>query len=420
MIALMRTKLHPMIDTLSGLRGNPRICVYTEPLWAVPYNLYLPYVSVYMLALGLSDAQLGFIASVGLFFQIFLSLASGPVTDKLGRRLTTFIFDIVSWSIPTLIWAFARNFSWFFIAAVFNSVLRITMNSWTLLLVEDAPRNKLVGIWSWVNIANLMAGFVSPLAGLLVSRYSMVTAVRILYLNAFFFMTIKFVLLFVVGKETEQGKVRMAETRGIPFYRLFGGYSKSIRKILENPYTVAAFFIALILLINDTVRGVFWSILVVKQIGLPESAISLFPFLRAVLMLAVYFFVTPKMDHMRLKRPFLAGFAFMLLSNVVLIAAPHGSYLFVITSALLDAAAVAFIGPYKETLMVDAVDPKDRAGIMALFNVCTLVLATPFGWIAGLMSERSRYLPFFLLMATSVAGMLVTLRIVRHKSVFSE
>jgi MFS family permease len=409
-----------MLDTLIRLEGNPRICTYTEPLWGIPFNLYMPYASVYMLALGLKDAQIGLIASIGLFFQIFVSVVSGPITDKLGRRMTTFVFDVISWSLPTLVWAIAQNFTYFVVAAVLNSVLRVTMNSWSLLLVEDAPRGKLVSIWSWVTIAGILSGFFAPLAGILVARFSLVTAVRILYLNAFFFMTLKFIILFKFGKETAQGLVMMRETAGKPLWKLMGSYRGSLRKILSNPYTLGAFFIALAFLIYDTVKGVFWAVMVVKELGLPESSISLFPLLRSILQLAFYFFITPRLNHFRFRNPFLIGFAMLIASNLILILSPHGSYLFVISSTLIDAAAVALINPFKETLMVDAVDPHDRAGIQAIFNVSMLVLASPFGWIAGILSERSRYLPFILLILAAMAGIVLVLRIVRHKAAFSE
>jgi len=45
---------HPLIHTLKNLRGNARACVYTEPLWGIPFNLYSPYISVYMIALGMT------------------------------------------------------------------------------------------------------------------------------------------------------------------------------------------------------------------------------------------------------------------------------------------------------------------------------------------------------------------------------
>ena len=55
-----------LLGTLINLKGNPRACVYTEPLWGIPYNLFFPYASVYMLSLGVKDAQIGLIASVGM------------------------------------------------------------------------------------------------------------------------------------------------------------------------------------------------------------------------------------------------------------------------------------------------------------------------------------------------------------------
>ena len=82
---------HPFITTLKNLRGNVRGCVYTEPLWGIPFNLYLPYVSVYMLTFGLTDSQIGLITSVGLLFEVFWAMLSGAITDKLGRKRSTLV-----------------------------------------------------------------------------------------------------------------------------------------------------------------------------------------------------------------------------------------------------------------------------------------------------------------------------------------
>ena len=74
-------KNHSLITTLKNLRGNPRGCVYTEPLWGLPYNLYAPYISIYMVALGLSDRQIGLIVSISWGFQVLLASLSGVITD---------------------------------------------------------------------------------------------------------------------------------------------------------------------------------------------------------------------------------------------------------------------------------------------------------------------------------------------------
>ena len=98
-----------VIDTLIHLEGNTRPCLYLEPLWGIPYNLYLPFVSVYMSALGLTPTQIGLLSTLSLVSQMVWSLLGGVLTDKLGRRLCTLIFDTLSWSVPTLLWMLARD-----------------------------------------------------------------------------------------------------------------------------------------------------------------------------------------------------------------------------------------------------------------------------------------------------------------------
>ena len=55
---LKRIARNPLIDLLVHLKGNERACLWTEPLWGIPYNLYVPFVSVYMAALGMTAADI--------------------------------------------------------------------------------------------------------------------------------------------------------------------------------------------------------------------------------------------------------------------------------------------------------------------------------------------------------------------------
>ena len=75
-----------MIRTLFGLKGNPRSCIWLEPLWGIPYNLYLPYVTLFMTRLGMTPADIGLITSVTLVSQMISAILSGVLADKLGRR----------------------------------------------------------------------------------------------------------------------------------------------------------------------------------------------------------------------------------------------------------------------------------------------------------------------------------------------
>ena len=168
-----------------------------------------------MYTLGLTDSQIGFTASIGMVFQIIFSLLGGVITDKLGRKRTTLIFDTLAWSIPCLIWAFSRSFSYFVIAAIINSISRVTMNSWSCLLVEDCDKKQIVNIYTWIYILGLGAAFFAPISGLFIGEFGLVPTVRVLYIISFVMMTSKFLILNKYSTETGQGKIRMEETKHI-------------------------------------------------------------------------------------------------------------------------------------------------------------------------------------------------------------
>jgi hypothetical protein len=63
-----------------------------------------------------------------------------------------------------------------------------------------------------------------------------------------------------------------------------------------------------------------------------------------------------------------------------------------------------------DALIVISVDPAERARIMSIIYVSVLVLSSPFGWVAGRLSEFDRTLPFYLNIGLYlIGGMLVWL-----------
>lgn len=395
---------HPLVRTLLHLRGNPRASVFTEPLWGIPYNLYAPYVSVYMLTLGLKDSQIGLLVSIGLVVQIFAALLSGPITDKMGRRNTTAVFDFICWSVPTLIWAIAQDFRYFLVAALINGSWRITHTSWSCLLVEDADPDQLVDIYSWIYIAGLLSAFFAPIAGWLISKYTLVPTMRGLYIFAFVMMTIKFLVLYVFSTETRQGKIRMQETKGRSLFSLVGEYGSIIRVMLASPRTLFTLGIMLAMGTATTVNNTFWSILVTQKIQVPESSLALFSTARSVIMLIFFFVLMPRIREMNFRSPMLVGFLLLAASQLILITAPAQSYGLLLLSTLLEACSYATVSTQIDRMVVINVDAQERARISALMFLSVIVFTTPFGWIAGQLSEINRVLPFVLNMALYLIG----------------
>ncbi len=397
-------KNHSLITTLKSLRGNPRGCVYTEPLWGIPYNLYAPYISVFMVALGLSDKQIGLIVSVSWGFQVLLALISGVITDKLGRRLTTLIFDIISWGIPSLISAIAQNFWYFLIAGIINSVWRITHNSWSCLLVEDAEPEQLVDIFTWIYIANIMVGFVAPLAGLLIGAFSLIPTMRGLYIFAAVMFTAKAIITYQLTEETRQGKIRLQETRDQSIWNALNEYRGIFRELLKTPQTLYTAGIMLVLSISNLISGSFWAILVTEKLHIPAQNLAIFPFVRSAIILTFFFLVMPQINKLHFKLPMIVGFLGFVASQLLLVTAPIQGYGTLLLSVFLEACSFAIVSPLVDRLTVLTIEPKERARILSIIFVGVILFTSPFGWIAGALSGINKDLPFLLNIALFLIG----------------
>jgi len=391
-----KKKRHPLIQTLVELKGNPKLCIYTEPLWVIPFNLYIPFVSVYMAALLLSDRQIGLVASVNMLFRALAALFSGAVTDKLGRKLTTLIFDVASWSIPCLLWALSQNFWWFIAAAAFNGMMQITDNSWTCLLVEDAKKEAMVKIFSLLHMVAQMAVIFAPLAAILVNQLTIVPAMRILYFFSFLSMTTKFIILYRYCDETEVGKTRKRETADMSIWQIMSGYGLIFKRIFASRDMVLALAITTIFSITWMVSGNFFGLYVTGTLLIPEHLLAYFPILRSLVIAGFLFFILPRLEKFGFRYPMLIGLIIFVISNIILVFTPAESLYILLITVVLDAIAYGFVIPRSDSLTALLIEPSERARIRGLMMVMVLGMSIPFGYLAGWLSDMDRRLPFVL------------------------
>ena len=410
---------NPLFTTFIRLRGNPRACVYTEPLWGLSMNLCIPYASVYMLALGLNDAQVGLVASIYMLSQVFFAFFSGPLIDKMGRRLSTAVWDFFSWSIPCLIWWRAENFWFFVVAAILNGSMRVTTNSWNCLLIEDAEKDQVTNIYSLVIIFGQFCAFFAPIASILVSRLTLVPAIRILYINAFILMTIKLFLLYFISRETRVGLVRIEESRGKNIFRLAGGYGGVIKIMLRSKGTIFAILIFIIINIVALINSTFWQVIVSKKLLVPDPLLPLFPIIRSVLSIFFLFFIMPRIKSNILKNPLLLGFFCYIIGQAILVLVPVEGitrYLLLSLSLVFDGFGFGALTTLSESLIALNISAMERARVMAIIHMLAMAVTSPFGWIGGLLSEMSRNLPFILNICLLVMGVIITVVYYRENS----
>ena len=399
---------HPLIQTLRELKGNPRVTVLTEVMFGIPYNLFAPFFSVYMLAFGVTDQQIGSIASLGLVVQIFSALLSGAIVDKFGRRLTLFVCDMLCWSIPCLIWAFAQDVRFFVAAALMNSLWRISHTAWTCLMVEDAEERHLVHIWTWIMIFAVCSAFFAPLGGWFVERFGLIPAVRGIFVFGFIALTAKFVVLYLYSHETVRGVQRMEETRHRSLVSLLSEYRSVFNQLLHSKPILAALSLMVITNIYITISNNFWGVLFTGKLGFASSQISTFVAIRSIVMTLCFFVIGPRLTNLRhFRLPLWVGFAAFLFSQLLLVVMPPHAVLLLVVSVVLEAAASALVSPMTESLLALSMESNERARVSAMVYVALIVLISPFGWIAGQLSALDRSLPFALNMSLFAIGIVV-------------
>lgn len=404
---IARMRKNAVIDTLCTLEGNAKPCLYLEPLWGIPYNLYAPLASVYMAALGLSPSQIGLISTIFLVSQMFWALLSGVLTDKLGRRVCTAIFDCVSWTIPALLWMLAQDFRWFAAAAVFNGAWRVTETSWDLLMIEDAPESRLVHMYTLTSIAGLLAGFVSPIAYFFVQKFTIVPTMRFVYGFTCIMMTSKFVILYFLSKETSVGKRRMAECKDVSILSRLWDSRKVLAKMLKSKrilLTVA--FVACYSGICN-VNGSFWPLLITEKLGIPTENLSIFFTIKNLFMLVCYFVVAPRLDVRRFRHPMLLGLSLLIAQQVLMMLMPTGLYWLVVVAVILEALALSILDPMRGSLQMINIDREERARMLSYFYALCMLITSPLSWLAGLAAEVDRAYPFAMNFVLTVAAIVL-------------
>ena len=396
-----------LLRTLFELRGNPRACVYTEPMWGLSMNLCLPYAPVYMRAVGLNDIQEGIITSIYKFSQKIFAFLSGALIDKMGRRKSTMVFDFLAWSIPCLIWAFSQGFWFFVVAALFNGMMKITTVSWDCLLIEDAPKDKITLIYSWVIIFGNLSELFAPISSILVARLTLVPAIRILYINAFIIMTAKLIILYKLSTETEVGKIRRDATKNMSFGEMLRGYKSAVKKILNSKGTIFAIITSILVEIVAMIGMTFWQIIASRRIGIPDTLLPIFPMAKSKISIVLFFTIISKIDQTKLKLPLYGGFISSIISCILLISITGTSvwgYVILSVSLIFEALGMAVLNTLRESLVAIHADPEERSVIMSLLQTAVMLVSIPFGYIGGVLSDISKILPFVLSIALLLLG----------------
>lgn len=291
---------------LFSLKGNARVCISLFPLWAVPYTVYMYYLSLYLEGCGLAAERINDLMVVSNFSALFFSLFAGRIVDRMGRRYSTLIFDICSSLCPVLILMLRPSFPFAVLAMFLMGMNRIMSIGYYLLMIEDGEPDCGVGVMNLFNLILLSSGFFVPLGGIIVETAGLILGEKMLLAAAFILMTIQLTVRHFLTHETQLGvKMKAASLKHGWMKDILVSYKEIIvmlagrreirnlvliNAVVSTYYTVAT--------TNSLLFGPYF----VQYLGLDNTQYSLVGAVSTACILFSMVFINPRITGANMKR----------------------------------------------------------------------------------------------------------------------
>jgi MFS family permease len=371
------------LRTLEDLPRNARNSILLEPLWGVFGTVIMYYAPLYMRGVGLSSTQVGVLGSLTLAFSLLFQAFAAPITNRLGRKRTTLIGDLVSWTIPMFVWAFSRSFESFLLAAVLSASGRIVAVSWSLLVIEDVESHKRAKVFGILNLIVAGCGLLTPGVGLFIAQHGVVPVLRIFYTLGGVGMTVMFVWRNAITQETVSGQAAMAEHKDMhPFQSL--RYTVQQVAGLRDHAGLPSVMVFYVLTIFIEQMSLFQILFLGETLLFGPTALSLVPVAGAVVAAVMYALVrrlsaTPAERTLVLAR--VLGLAGALL--LLLIPARNLGMLLLAVSVL--AAATFLTQTYRDAVLFSRLPKTGGADLYSAVQTLCLLCSIPAAGLAGLI-----------------------------------
>ncbi|SMB79937.1 MFS transporter [Deinococcus hopiensis] len=395
---------------LADLPRNARNSILMEPLWAVFGTIVLYYAPLYLKSVGLSSTEIGLLGSVTLAFSFVFQLLAAPITNRVGRKRTTLIGDLVSWTVPMFLWALATTFPAFLVAAVLSATGRIVGVSWSLLVIEDVEQSQRARVFGIFNVIIATCGMLTPVLGVFINRYGVEATLRAFYALGGVGMTVMFVVRNAITQETRSGAAAMTEHRDLHPWQSFMHSLEQLAGLRRHPGLplVTVFYILTVFLEQ---MGLFQILFFREALGFTGGALSFVPFATAAVTLVMYGLVLRRLSHRPPTWVLVLARALGLLGAALVLLIPVGNLTLLLLVVSVLAASTFLTQTFRDAVLFNRLPEQNTADLFSAVQSLTLLFSIPAAGLAGLIYSGHPRALFFLIAALNVVllGLAVTL-----------
>lgn len=393
----IKAQLQQMVLAFKEINPNAKKILFFEPIFTIPYAMFIVYSSLYMTRVGVKDYQIGLLSTVLNLVMLITSPFAGLLVNRFGRKKVLLIGDFLSWCVYAYIFFFAKDFTWFLIATIFNGLMRIPELAWRLLLMEDATENERVAIYSVTVFVWNMGNLFAPLMGVFVARFGLIPATKWTVLVFGILVNILIVVRHLVTSESSVGQ-KIARENCDANANGFSEWFDSLKYMVKNRELLLIVLVTIFgnvaLIFRDTYKTIYLS----EALHYPDSIISVFPTLWSAVALIFVIFLIPNLKDQKHDTVLFWGMLSITVSNALILVAPPGTFGFIlmIVVTVLGSIGAAVYYSFVDAILANSVDDDRRAHVLSITMFLISLFSMPVGAIAGQCYSFSKSLPFVL------------------------
>lgn len=409
------------VQSFQTLKGNTRTTVIFEIVYGIANVLYSFYLSLYMKGQGITDTQIGYIISIGFISSAVFALFGGVVTNKLGRKKTTTIFELIAWPLSIIIYLLSTNFWMFVLARTINSMNQISMVAWNMMIIEDADDTQRINAYNLLTIIHTATGIITPIGGFIVAAYGIIKAEKIFMIFAAVCMLISMILRNKFYTETKIGQKVLSEGGD---YRLSGVLKgvlqkDAIKALIKNPsliMIVSVYIIYRMYYSIGSLLSLYFAVYLTEVLKINESIISVFGGINSFVLLLLCVFITPQITRRLESKAMIAkvlmvGFLFQIAYAVLMVVMPVNNLVFVTLAIVLYGIGFGLGRTYSDSMLASSTEQvaADRAGVYSLVNTAVSFSSIIMGSVSGFLYVLNPHLIYIITIGMLTINVIILL-----------
>jgi MFS family permease len=373
------SKNRSLRDALRFIQGNNLIFAVTDLLGNFARGMVLPYVSLYILALGGDATQIGLVNSVRPLAGLIMFPIGGYITDHASRVRLVALGSTFSAAI-VLIYILAPSWEVVAVAALLQGFAVFPFPARSALIADSLPPgDRGRGIAAQNAVSWGLAIFAPYIGGVVVDAYGPNTGLRALFGVMMLFYILSAVIQIRFLKETtvhprNEKRLAVSDLRGV-LRDAYGGIPSMLGQLPRSLKALAG--VIVLSFMATAVAAPFWVLYAVEHIGLSSSAWGLVLLVEMILKSVMFVPAGVLVDRWGRTSSLLTALLISLVFTPLFVFAPGLTAVLLMRIAIAVAFAIGI--PACSALMADIVPRDIRGRVMAALGQGGIIIGTAGG-----------------------------------------